>query len=259
MFKLISLVKKYIKKVFDITGFKIQKKETHSDFPVDFDEESIKIIESTKPFTLTSMERTFTLIEAVKYIIKQNIPGDIVECGVWKGGSIMTAVLTLKNLKNQDKEIYLFDTFEGMSKPTEFDLPSSESNFNPIEEFKKTKIDDNASDWCKAEIDEVKENVFSTNYPKNKFHFIKGKVENTLPEFAPDEISILRLDTDWYESTLHELNHLFPKLSKGGVLIIDDYGFWKGSKKAVDEYFQKNSIKIMLNRIDSTGRIAIKQ
>ena len=253
------MVKKYIKKVFDITGFNIQKKVNHSNFPVDFDDETIKIIESTQSFTLTSLERNFALIEAVKYVIQHNIPGDIVECGVWKGGSIMTAVLTLKNLKNQDKEIYLFDTFEGMSRPAEFDLPSSGSDFNPIEEFKKIKTHDDASNWCNAEIDEVKKNVFTTNYPKNKFHFIKGKVENTLPEFAPDQISILRLDTDWYESTLHELNTLFPKLCKGGVLIIDDYGFWKGCKKAVDEYFEKNSIKIMLNRIDSTGRIAIKQ
>ena len=72
-------------------------------------------------------------------------------------------------------------------------------------------------------------------------------------------LPFLRLDTDWYKSTKHELIHLFPKISKGGVLIIDDYGFWQGAKQAVDEYISENNIKILLNRIDHTGRIAIKQ
>ena len=68
----------------------------------------------------------------------------------------------------------------------------------------------------------------------------------------------MRLDTDWYESTKHELTHLFPLLSSGGVIIIDDYGHWQGAKKAVDEYFEENNIKILLNRIDYTGRVGIK-
>ncbi len=140
------MIKKSIKKIFDVVGFEIHKKEPYKEFPVDFDEESIKIIKFTKPFTLTSMKRNFALIETIKYVIKHKIPGDIVECGVWKGGSMMTAALTLKNLKNQEKGIYLFDTFEGMSKPTKFGLPSSESNFDPMKQFEKTKIHDNASD-----------------------------------------------------------------------------------------------------------------
>ena len=95
-------------------------------------------------------------------------------------------------------------------------------------------------------------------YNTEKLHFIKGKVENTLPEYAPKQISLLRLDTDWYESTKHELTHLFPRLVSGGVLILDDYGYWAGAKKAVDEYFSQNKTQILLNRIDQTGRIAIK-
>jgi hypothetical protein len=85
-----------------------------------------------------------------------------------------------------------------------------------------------------------------------------GKVEDTIPADIPEKIALLRLDTDWYESTKHELIHLFPRLQKGGVLIIDDYGFWKGARKAVDEYFAENNIQILLNRIDDTGRMAIK-
>ena len=107
-------------------------------------------------------------------------------------------------------------------------------------------------------MDEVKEAVFSTGYNKNKIHFIIGKVEETLPDHAPDTISILRLDTDWYESTKHELIHLFPLLSKGGVLVIDDYGHHLGQKKAVDEYLDQNQIPILLNRADYNGRIGIK-
>jgi hypothetical protein len=104
----------------------------------------------------------------------------------------------------------------------------------------------------------VKLNIESTNYPKNLVHFVKGKVEDTIPQTMPEKIAILRLDTDWYESTYHELKHLFPKLVKGGIIIIDDYGHWKGAREAVDQYFTENGIHILLNRIDYTGRIGIK-
>jgi O-methyltransferase len=251
------LIKKSIKKILNQTGFEIHKKGISREFPKDFDDMCIEMIKSVKPFTMTSKERNFALIEAVKYIINHQVPGDIVECGVWKGGSMMIVAKTLMNLKNQEKEIYLFDTFEGMTKPNEFDIPASGA-FDVSELYKKYRINDNSSDWCRAELDEVKNNVYSTGYKKDKLHFVKGKVENTLPQVVPEKISILRLDTDWYESTLHELIHLFPKLVKGGVLIIDDYGYWKGSKKAVDEYFAKNKTRILLNRIDETGRIGIK-
>jgi hypothetical protein len=107
-------------------------------------------------------------------------------------------------------------------------------------------------------LDEVRGNVFSTGYPKDKIHFIEGKVENTIPLNMPRKIALLRLDTDWYQSTKHELIHLFPLLQRNGVLIIDDYGHWEGARKAVDEYVSGNSICILLNRIDYTGRIAIR-
>lgn len=111
---------------------------------------------------------------------------------------------------------------------------------------------------CLSPLDETKQNVFSAGYPKDKIHFIKGKVEDTIPENMPKQIALLRLDTDWYESTKHELTHLFLLLQPNGVLIIDDYGHWKGARKAVDEYIPDKNIRILLNRIDYTGRIAIK-
>lgn len=249
------MIKKLAKKILRKLGYEIHRYTNK--FPDDFNEKEMEVIESVKPFTLTSIERCFALIQAVNYIIKNKIDGDIVECGVWKGGSVMAVAKTLLALKSYDKKLYLFDTFEGMSKPTEFDVSYSDRHI-AVKEFENLKINDSSSNWSRIELDEVMSNVFSTGYNKEKFHFIKGKVEDTIPKFSPEKISILRLDTDWYESTRHELIHLFPRLVKGGVIIIDDYGFWKGAKKAVDEYFEENNIGILLNRIDSTGRIGIK-
>ena len=103
----------------------------------------------------------------------------------------------------------------------------------------------------------MKESVGSINYPAHKIHFIKGKVEDTIPEQSPEKIALLRLDTDWYESTKHELIHLFPRLAIGGVIIIDDYGHWQGARKAVDEYLAEHQIALMLHRVDVTARIGI--
>ena len=109
-----------------------------------------------------------------------------------------------------------------------------------------------------APLEEVRGVMESTGYPPERIRYVKGKVEETIPAAAPDRIALLRLDTDWYQSTRHELVHLFPRLSSGGVLIVDDYGQWKGSRLATDEYFSQNAFRIFLARIDS-GRIAVKQ
>ena len=102
-----------------------------------------------------------------------------------------------------------------------------------------------------------KPTLAETAYPR--VEFVQGRVENTLPAAAPPEIAVLRLDTDWYESTRHELEHLYPRLVDGGVLIVDDYGYWQGARQAVDEYFGETGEAILLNRIDDTGRIAVKR
>jgi len=247
-----SLIVKIIKQIAHSFGYQINR-----EIPTDFSDEDIEIINSVRPYTMTSAERISSLNASVRYVIKNEIPGDIVECGVWKGGSMMAVAKTLLDLDNQEKELYLFDTYEGMTEPKKIDI--SNGNINAIKEFDNTKIDTDSSTWCRAVIDDVKSNIFSVGYEKTKIHFIKGKVEETLPTDQIKNISILRLDTDWYESTKHELIHLFPKISKGGVVIIDDYGFWEGARKAVDEYISENNIQILLNRIDNTGRIAIKQ
>lgn len=218
-------------------------------FP-DLSDKERQIVLAVKPFTMTSVERIVSLVNAVSYISSNKIGGDIAECGVWRGGSMMTVALTLLAHNDTGRNLYLYDTFEGMSAPTEFDKSfdgvSAESQMNQEE-----------GKWCYASIEDVRQNILSTGYPKEKIHLVKGKVEDTIPKTLPINLSLLRLDTDWYESTKHELNHLFPLLAPEGVLVIDDYGHWQGARRAVDEYFAEQNRKIYLHRIDYTGRIAV--
>ena len=207
------------------------------------------------PFTMTSVERLYGLYRAIDYIEKNKIEGDVVEAGVWKGGSSMMAALALKQAGNTGRKIWMYDTYEGMSEPTEKDISwKNEKVKENWEEIKST----NDHIMCISSLDEVQQNVFSTKYPQGNLLFVKGKVEETIPQQMPSRIALLRLDTDWYESTYHELKHLFPLLAENGVLIIDDYGYWKGAREAVDQYFQEQGIKPLLHRLDHTGRMMIK-
>jgi hypothetical protein len=151
--------------------------------------------------------------------------------------------------------LYLFDTFEGMSHPTEHDV-RAETGERAAELLAHSNKGDQI--WACSSLREVQENLARTEFPANRVHFVRGRVEDTIPHQAPEQISILRLDTDWYESTRHELIHLFPRLSAHGVLIIDDYGSWAGARKAVDEYFATSEFRPLLARIDDTGRICTK-
>ncbi len=208
-----------------------------------------EILKKVRPYTMTSEDRIWSLHNAMNYVVKNNIEGDIVECGVWRGGSSMVAALTMLNHQTSNKKLFMYDTYEGMSEPSDEDVSilgdTGEATWQGINQ-------------CFADLQDVSTNIYSTNYPKEKINLIKGKVEDTIPQTIPEKISLLRLDTDWYESTYHELVHLFPRLVKGGVLIIDDYGHWQGARKAVDQYFSENNIPILLNWIDYTGRVAIK-
>ena len=214
------------------------------------------IINAVSKYTLTGPERMVNLIRAIDYIEANSIQGGIVECGVWKGGSIMTAIKRLEQLGSFDRDLYLYDTFEGMTEPTEVDKSFKGLSANTAYKKKDQSWEDIE---CISTLEEVRTNVNSLNYPSEKIHFVKGKVEETLPLKAPENIAVLRLDTDWYESTLHELEHLFPRIVSGGIIIIDDYGHWKGCKQAVDEYVSKYNLKLFLARIDYTCRIGIKE
>jgi hypothetical protein len=159
----------------------------------------------------------------------------------------MAIALPLLRENSSARTLYLYDTFSGMTAPTHVDVDLH--GRRPI----------NWAEWPMAPIANVKAAVYSTGYPPERIHFIKGRVEETVPERAPDAICLLRLDTDWYESTRHELVHFFPRLSSGGVLIVDDYGQYRGAKKAVDEYFSSGGVQVLLHRMDFSGRICVKR
>lgn len=250
------MIKEFIRKQLNKQGYDIIKLNRSRQWPADFEAEHRSLVEKVEPFTMTSPERIFGLIEAVKYIIQNKIEGDIVECGVWKGGSMLTIAEVLKKMNDHSRELYLYDTFEGMSKPSEHDLSFTEQKAEELLMSNENKEENLV--WAYSTLETVKQTMSLSQYPQDKIHYVKGKVEETIPGLLPLKISLLRLDTDWYESTKHELIHLFPRLVKGGVLIIDDYGFWKGARKAVDEYISEHKIQILLNRLDDTGRIAVK-
>jgi hypothetical protein len=203
---------------------------------------------------MTTVERMLALINAVTYVTNNRIPGDIAECGVWRGGSMMVAAATLIALGDISRSLYLYDTYEGMPAPSEHD-----KSFDGVTADQRLKsTPQGAGVWCYASIEDVRANILSTGYPADKIHLIKGKVEETIPQTIPASLAILRLDTDWYESTRHELNHLYPLLHDRGILIIDDYGYWQGARKAVDEYFHEHGNGVFLHRIDYTGRLLVK-
>lgn len=252
------ILTRMINKILEKFGYRIQNiKKDASRFPGDFEEQHIRIYRKVAPYTMTSRERIFAAIEAAKYISKNGIEGDVVECGVWKGGSSMAILETLNIAGDTTRNIFLYDTYEGMSAPTENDKTNYDKSAEELLEADSDKEKNLV--WAYSSLEEVKANIALSGYNQNQIHYVKGKVEDTIPATIPGKIALLRLDTDWYESTKHELEYLFPLLVKGGVIIIDDYGYWQGAKKAVDEYFATNNTQILLTRIDDTGRIAIKQ
>ncbi len=234
----------------------LSKKEKINYSTADFSDFELETINSAKPFTMTSPERMVSLIRATEYTIKNNIEGDFVECGVWKGGSAMLILKTLLKYGIDNKKIYLYDTFEGMSVPTEKDVSFTGKKAEVLLQEQDKAV--SHSVWCYSSLEEVKANIRQVGYPEENIVFVQGKVEETIPATIPEKICLLRLDTDWYESTQHELLHLYPLLAQRGILIIDDYGHWEGCRKAVDEYFEANEIPIFLSRIDYTGRLAVK-
>lgn len=216
----------------------------------------LAILRRAAPFTMTSVARQVALLDAVRYVVQRGVAGGFVECGVWRGGSAMIVALALEQLGVRDRDIHLFDTFEGMTPPT--DVDTSLDGQSAREQLDTQSKGDASSVWCCASLDEVRENMASTGYPSERVHFVPGPVERTIPDAAPTAISLLRLDTDWYESTRHEMHHLFPRVSPAGVLIIDDYGHWRGARKAVDEHLLEQPTRYLMHRIDYTGRLLVK-
>jgi hypothetical protein len=225
----------------------------------DYEPELERTIRRVRRYTMTTPRRIAALCDGVEHAVRTGAPGAVVECGVWKGGSMMAAALTLMRLGATDRDLYLFDTFQGMPPPTEEDVFSAYDGYSPMRHWRRRRREGGANSWHYVPAEEVRAAVLSTGYPEERVHLVEGRVEETLPGAAPEEIAVLRLDTDWYESTKHELVHLYPRLSPGGVLILDDYGHYEGARRAVDEYFEAAGERPLLTRVDYTGRVGVKR
>jgi O-methyltransferase len=217
--------------------------------------EFLALYDQCRQYTMTSWERLYALYKSVKYVIESKIPGDFVECGVWRGGSMKLAAHVLRALGVTDRTLFLYDTFEGMTEPDPaVDIDSSGNKaVNDWLEVQRRGVK-----WSYASVAEVREVIAASGYPMDKVVFVKGPVEDTIPATLPQRISLLRLDTDWYSSTKHEIEHLYPLLSMHGVLLLDDYGHYKGAQRAIDEYFGRTGGRPLFNRIDYSCRAAIK-
>tara|TARA_Y100000590_G_scaffold470726_1_gene668662 strand:- start:130187 stop:130948 length:762 start_codon:yes stop_codon:yes gene_type:complete len=250
-------MRKLVKSILGSVGLEIKK--IKKPVPFDMEESFVEIYEKCKEYSLCSVERMYSLYKSVEYICENNIQGSFVECGVWRGGSCMMIAETLKKFEQTNRKIYLFDTFEGMVEPGELDVEMSIGVSAKESMSKVSKVENDPSNiWAYASLNEVKRNMKKTTYPEENIEYIVGKVEDTLPQTTIKDIALLRLDTDWYESTRVEMEQLYPELNSKGILIIDDYGHFKGARQAVDEYFEKNNKKVFMSRVDNTARLIVK-
>jgi hypothetical protein len=206
-----------------------------------------KFYNIVKDYSMTSVERINKLFDCLEYIRINQIDGDIVECGVWKGGNILGIAEYLSFYKI-NKKVWLYDTFQGMSEPEKVDVDLNGNTAKNILEQVK----------CYSPLEQVENVLKESSFDYGNFNFIIGDVCDTLNNHKniPTKISLLRLDTDWYKSTKKELDILYPILVKDGVLIVDDYGHWEGCRKAVDEYFINEN---KFEWIDYTGILKYKK
>jgi O-methyltransferase len=242
------------------TGYRIEKARpaaraarTRPRFPRHYDDEARAVIRSVRPWTMTSDEKLFALVVAARHVCDHAIAGDVVECGVWRGGSMQAIARVLGARGDTGRELHLFDTFEGMPPPTDEDVRQGGP---PAAELLRTRPR-TAKVWAVAGLDDVRAGMAQTGYPAQRVHYHQGLVEDTIPAGAPERIALLRLDTDWYASTRHELEHLYDRVPAGGVVIVDDYDYWEGSRKAVDEFVAATGARLLLAPMGS-GRIAVK-
>lgn len=229
-------------------GYDVRR--VHAPEWADFTEEQRSLCAEVQLYTQTSRERVVTLADAVEYVVRRGIPGDFVECGVWMGGSAMVMAKTLLRLGVADRRIWLYDTFGAMPQP-----PDAERDINrDYAGDLPARLTSDAPHGLY--LPRVRANMESTGYPTRLVTYVCGLIEKTIPASVPQQIALLRLDSDWHSSTAHELEHLYPLVAAAGVLIVDDYGHFQGARKAVDEYFEQSPI--LLTRVDYTGRMGLK-
>jgi hypothetical protein len=218
----------------------------------------IELFPLIKPHTITAYfgpVPLWVLYKSIEYIVKHKIPGDIAECGVWNGGSMLLAAKALLHFGDPSRRIFLYDTFTGMPRPDDVDKRWDGVPTLPTWENAQAE----GRTWgYGGTVDMVRQVMRTSGYPENKLIFVEGLVEDTIPSTMAEQLCLLRLDTDFYKSTYHELMHLYPTISSGGILIIDDYGQYQGARLATDQYIAENNLRLFLSRIDYSIRLAVK-
>lgn len=203
------------------------------------------LYEKWKTETLIPPDRLHASYSALSATLNNGVPGAIVECGVFRGGSFCFFLDVVQTLVGPTREFWAYDTFEGFPEEVDEVLQGGAT-------FRR-------DDWHTDNFLKFFErNVSRTGYPLDKVHIVKGSVLDTIPAHGPSEIAFLHLDTDYYEATKHELEHLYDRVPKGAAVAIDDYGYFEGSRRAVDEFFAVRPKKPIMVRADHVGRLLLK-
>ncbi|MGD1075561.1 MAG: TylF/MycF family methyltransferase [Thermodesulfovibrionales bacterium] len=191
--------------------------------------------------TMIGLKRLGNLQFCVEAAIREGIEGDLIETGVWRGGAciFMRAILAAYGI--EDRKVYVADSFEGLPKPDAEKFPADKRDSFHIHRF------------LAVSQDEVENNFKRYGLLDTQVVFLKGWFKDTLPHAPIEKLAVLRLDGDMYGSTMEALVNLYPKLSKGGFCIIDDYAL-PGCKQAVDDFRTENGIYSEIKVVDWTGR-----
>lgn len=204
---------------------------------------------------MVSYRRLRNVYELAETTERDKIEGAFVECGVWRGGCAGIMAYVSKQF-GSNRKIHLFDSFEGLPDPTGEDGREASSYMDNV---RKGKLAPRYK--CEAPLELVEELFFDKlMLSPSVVHFHKGWFDHTIPlqKAKIDKIAILRLDADWYESTKVCLAQLYDKVVQGGFVILDDYGYWEGCKKATDEFFIERNIHPTLKKIDKSGYYFVK-
>jgi hypothetical protein len=193
------------------------------------------------------------LCAAVRYVTDARIEGDIVECGVWRGGRMLAAAKTLVQRSDTSRAIWLYDTFEAMSDRTDPGRRAAREATTRAPLLARLQEHDRAA----VGLPPVQRTMSLSGYPQENMRFVVGPVEDTIPRTLPRSIALLRIESDSYQATWHELEHLLPRMSAGAVLMVDDHPQDHGARQALDEFIQATHTPILLHRIDDAARIGV--
>lgn len=225
---------------------------------IDLDGVFLEGLKKVAPYTMTlnlGIEALYNLFHSIKYLCENAIEGDVVECGVWRGGMMMMAAHALQHWGQTHRQLYLFDTYDGMPEPEDNDIDFDGKAMKTVWQNQKQQ---GRKIGFGGTQEQVRTNLMLMKYPEHNMHFVAGDVLDTIPAAAPASIALLRLDTDWYKSTRHELEHLYGRVVPNGLVIIDDYGWCQGAREATDEFLASLPFKPMLHRINTSIRVLVK-